>query len=670
MLGGISDRKGWHLVSIGGEKSVILSDVQSAWEWRDGRWRPLKIHNGFVTLSAGHGYFIYKEKGTAIAVSVDMTDFQFSHYDDGRFSSASAKFGNETMTVSVEEVYELKESTSHDINFLLLKDLLLTKYASQKASAFGKENSEQYQNAYNSIIRSLMVKTEDNMQNIAGEVVEIGDDLYANDGESLIKLHISAERYLSLFPPFLRYCTEQGGLADCAVVAGLISAIHNPRSFAKLLSLFSEDENNNLTVKFYGFYGDENFNGNSVTFENSEIPIGDGLINGEVKTVYIHLAGGFYYSTDPPDTMTLTGCDGAKFLEQAYIIAEYANGFSHPIEIEDVDIDAAKLHTNYGYNTQQFMVDAFCYNEISRSLGSKNDLDYDSSIFGNMSDEKIAQYKEDIKNYIDTCMKISNCYADVQNLLGDKKYEIFCNMDVEYNCWYNDFPWAYNSWWSNHRNKDKEHSIWEVVLKDDGSVDIDFLREKEKKLLYDPEERGKITDLEYTKITYIMNSNNYYNYTVLYYEVIEAREKFLQHIKENNDSEAIYDFAGDIMDYSYLPDDMHKILNSFDTVGLAQTVVNMPNYVKENRHNFLDFLAEKAANGDFLMLVSDSGHAYTVERIDKKNKMITVKDPRIAEFASIYSYDDFFKRFRYITIGFINSSLYDEHLFIPPRVDR
>ena len=81
VVGGTSERKGWHLVGVGGEKEVMLGDVLSAWKWRDNRWNPLEIHNGFVVLSAGCGYFIYKEKGTVVYISAEWVRQYFDEQD-------------------------------------------------------------------------------------------------------------------------------------------------------------------------------------------------------------------------------------------------------------------------------------------------------------------------------------------------------------------------------------------------------------------------------------------------------------------------------------------------------------------------------------------------------------------------------------------------------------
>ena len=81
VVGGISERKGWHLVGVGGEKDVMLGEILSAWQWKDGRWSPLEIHSGFAELVAGRGYFIYKAKGAVACISAEWMRQYFDGQD-------------------------------------------------------------------------------------------------------------------------------------------------------------------------------------------------------------------------------------------------------------------------------------------------------------------------------------------------------------------------------------------------------------------------------------------------------------------------------------------------------------------------------------------------------------------------------------------------------------
>ncbi len=571
-----------------------------------------------LTITKEDGSFIeYSGQGTPIFNTI--TDFNILYYDDGRIASASAKFGNNTITVSREEALKIfnltymQNYTKVDINYLLLEDILITKYAVQKASFFEDENSDNYQNAYNSAIKSALIKTEDNMQNVAGEIVEIDNKLYANDGDSLIELNISAEKYLELFPPISRYQTSQGGTGDCAVVAAIVEGINNPKTFAKLLSIFSEDENNNLIV---------NLNGSFVTFENSELFVLDGLVNGE---------------TNPKYTM-LTGCDGAKFIEQACVIAEFAKESRKTIGEIDID-EAANYISTHGSLQVYAMSLIFGCNTFERAQYSIKELNYDSSIFDNMSNEQIALYKEDTKNYIDAVMRYMDYVFGLQNIVREDLAHDVIVIDRSYTL-------------------ESDESIWKSALKDDGNIDIDFLRQKEKEYLG----YNKYTDLEFTRITQFINSNNYDNSSKLILEASKAKENLKNHIKENNDSEAIFNFADDIMKYSILQDDFIEMINRLDTVGFVETFTNMPNYIKENYYNYLDFLADKVAAGDILMGADIPLHARCVQSIDKENKIIKIMDPWDSYITGTFSYDEYFEKFDAIEIGYMDESLFNEHV--------
>ncbi len=91
VIGGMSDGKGWHLVGVGGEKDVMIETVLSAWQWNHGYWSPLEVHGGFATLQAGHGYFIYKEKGTWNCISAEWVR---QYFDGQDFHSADDPDGD------------------------------------------------------------------------------------------------------------------------------------------------------------------------------------------------------------------------------------------------------------------------------------------------------------------------------------------------------------------------------------------------------------------------------------------------------------------------------------------------------------------------------------------------------------------------------------------------
>jgi len=62
VVGGLPDKNGWQMVGVSGEEAVEVEDVLAAWRWSYNRWQPLEINDGKVTLPAGGGYFIYRQK--------------------------------------------------------------------------------------------------------------------------------------------------------------------------------------------------------------------------------------------------------------------------------------------------------------------------------------------------------------------------------------------------------------------------------------------------------------------------------------------------------------------------------------------------------------------------------------------------------------------------------
>jgi formylglycine-generating enzyme required for sulfatase activity len=61
VVAGLRRGDGWQLVGVGGKDEIALNHVLAAWQWGNGRWSPLEIHDGKVLLSAGRGYFISRE---------------------------------------------------------------------------------------------------------------------------------------------------------------------------------------------------------------------------------------------------------------------------------------------------------------------------------------------------------------------------------------------------------------------------------------------------------------------------------------------------------------------------------------------------------------------------------------------------------------------------------
>jgi hypothetical protein len=101
-----------------------------------------------------------------------------------------------------------------------------------------------------------------------GDVLEIGDQMYINNGSTLQKWNMTKEKYLELFPPVVRFATKQNGLGNCYFVTSLSSSMNNPAGRADIYSSLSLD-GDNIVVTIKGYSG---YNGSHV-FENGEIEI-------------------------------------------------------------------------------------------------------------------------------------------------------------------------------------------------------------------------------------------------------------------------------------------------------------------------------------------------------------------------------------------------------------
>ena len=127
-------------------------------------------------------------------------------------------------------------------------------------------------------------------QSNCGDVVSVDNQLYINDGNGLIKWHMSKEKYLELFPPVIRFATKQKGLGDCYLVSSLSSIMQNPKGRASLYQSFRQEGNDlYITIKAY-----EDYNG-TVMIPEGKKPWTDDTFNNH-----------------------LDGCDGLQLLEYAY----------------------------------------------------------------------------------------------------------------------------------------------------------------------------------------------------------------------------------------------------------------------------------------------------------------------------------------------------------------
>lgn len=151
-----------------------------------------------------------------------------------------------------------------------------------------------------------------------GDVVQVGNKLYVNDDGNLVKLRMTKEKYLELFPPGSRFNINQKALGDCWLVSALDSIMNNPKYRAKLYQIFRQ-EGNDIYIKFPD-------GKNEIKFENSKIIISS-------------------------DGKNLDGSLGLQMIEQAYSIhrmMEYPSKKFEDIQaIKDINQQMEKLHEGF-----------------------------------------------------------------------------------------------------------------------------------------------------------------------------------------------------------------------------------------------------------------------------------------------------------------------------------
>ena len=299
--------------------------------------------------------------------AVTTTPVNIKYDKNGDISSASMKFGDETVSLSKKEILSyLNEKTQNyfnqksvlNISEYVLKDVLTVKYAENQAAKSGKKGSTAYQKTYNDVIKAQMIKTPSNMTGEVGEIVSKDNLLYVNNGSGLEKLDISADTYIKLFPPVERFDINQGSIADCYFISGcLIDMMKNPTAFSELIQMFSEDNKGNISIKFEGDLS----NYSPVTFNKGELKEIDGLVNNNYVKKYNPVKGAL----------------GLEMLEQAYSISKFAK--ESKSKISTIDIDAAIPTIEYGHQS-------YTYSDIL-NINSKVELAYNSKILDKMADD-------------------------------------------------------------------------------------------------------------------------------------------------------------------------------------------------------------------------------------------------------------------------------------------
>ena len=106
-----------------------------------------------------------------------------------------------------------------------------------------------------------------------GDVVQIGEKMYINDGEKLYPWKMTREKYNELFPPIKRYMIQQGDVPNCFFVSALKKCMNNPYSRADIYKSFEADgEDIYCTIRAYkDFFGTKKYKDGLYLYEDHHL---------------------------------------------------------------------------------------------------------------------------------------------------------------------------------------------------------------------------------------------------------------------------------------------------------------------------------------------------------------------------------------------------------------
>ena len=531
---------------------------------------------------------------------------EFKYDSNNHLTSASKDFGGETVTLSRGDILSyvdyytdkyIKENDAYDISDFIVKDALLLKYAETQALKAGTKGSQAYKDAYNATIKSQMIKTPSTMTNTVGEIVEQNNELYVNNGKSLVKLNISAETYLKLFPPLERYDISQGNVGDCFFISGcIVDMMRNPKAFSQLIQMFSEDSQGNISIKFTGSLKDYS----PITFEKGELKVVDGKVNGKYVTEY--------------DDM-LEGALGLRMIEQAFAISRFAKDSDKQISTIDIDEAIPKID-NGGFQIDvvneilsEFNYTPLVYNEAVEETGE---------FYFSLLEDEVINFVEGSKDYLD---QVNDFVKDLNYV----NYEILMFLG----------------------RVDLKHSLFDDLYLTSSNPDL----EKFRKIVYEQgsgtrgyKEICDLPDAQLKEILQIAIENDFYKkYKYLYaMSFVYIDERLKSYLKRKYFNKKYTN-----------EEERNKDINEIKEKGLY-------NLLMEASYTFdmLDTLADDINNHRIIFSASISKgkddcknyglvphHAYSIEKIDAEKNIIYVNNPWHGGATIAVSYDIFAKYF-------------------------
>ena len=210
-----------------------------------------------------------------------------------------------------------------------------------------------------------------------GDVVEVGKQMYINDGKKLSKWNMTKEMFLKLFPPVDRFTFKQKKLGDCYLLSSISSVMRNKKASVTFYQSFEYDGKDvKVTVKAY-----ENYNG-SQTFTNGE------LSNLEKKQV--------------------EGCRGVQLYERTYA----------KVALREQDI--VYPNTAEGNALMQRIEGGHCSQAVQEILGTKV-INYDDAKSDMMIEKSISiPYKRNSASTVNVELEQFNSKG-IQDILNNFK---------------------------------------------------------------------------------------------------------------------------------------------------------------------------------------------------------------------------------------------------------
>ena len=470
--------------------------------------------------------------------------------------------------------------------------------ARNAASAAGQTQAQAqqaYENAFNEHVANALVpiktSTEDSSIE-AGDIFEVNDELYVKDGDNVVKLKMSKDQYLELFPVIDRYASQQGDIGDCYLISGvLIGALENKTAFAKLIQMF-EYNGNDLTITFEGMKeldGDGNPK-YSVTFEGGQLYEMDGVVTSQTNAYY-------YQGVEN----AIIGAKGIQLLEQAYAIACFRR--ESVAQIDTIDVDDALNYIQSGWNH-------IAQNNV---FGASNGR---YLYFCNATEDDFTDVdKDDLLAYLNAEGAIQNVEGNLLQIVYSDEVLLEAVRDIT------DYYYKNNNGniWNAFRTSTDEFDIngYKSYVNTPDAQDYNYVRYL-----------SGITDTTIKLVADFLKDKDDYPQLIRGYEVADE-----------NIASSVYYIDSSIRHAMFDPYNRSDYIENLETMSIYEALNSdqqamfdyIMNYVEDGNiilgtstSNYGDITYEGDDGAQYYLL---NGHAYAIESVNKEDQTINVINP-------------------------------------------